>query len=340
MSGDFHPLADARHCRGRGGRGLDRIRRLPGAPAGRAAQRRVPARACRVRTRRHRADRHRWPAWRSAASGRARSWAAPSSSTRRPRAARSRDQIAVPLRYSGRLRGGADGSGILAIASATMAGAIKEITIERGLDAREFVLFRLRRRRSPSRCKPCARTSHSGVIVPPHPGNFSALGMLLADASSDDTRTFIRALDGSAASTMDATFAEMEAAMSSAFSTEFAAQDIHSSATPRCDIEVRSTPSAVDVGGLSNAEAIAEAFEQQYRRRYGHADASGCRRIRRAAAHRRAARRPARSHQHLQIGAERTHAASTACATCTSRTSPAGWRPRSSAARRCRSASR
>ena len=54
---------------------------------------------------------------------------------------------------------------------------------------------RLRRRR-PTRLSELARElGIADLIIPPEPGNFSALGMILSGARVDDTQTFLRPLD-------------------------------------------------------------------------------------------------------------------------------------------------
>src|SRR5262249_57039176 len=100
------------------------------------------------------------------------------------------DRIARPLGYTG-----ADGltrmaDGIISLATVIMAGAIKQLSVEHGLDPREFGLF----------CYGGGGPLHAGalarelsiptVVIPPEPGNFSAVGMLLADARLDLSKTF------------------------------------------------------------------------------------------------------------------------------------------------------
>ena len=49
------------------------------------------------------------------------------------------------------------------------------------------------------------------VIVPPHPGNFSTLGMLIAGARIDLARTLVATLDDAALGGIESVFDEMEA---------------------------------------------------------------------------------------------------------------------------------
>src|ERR1044071_6487258 len=75
-----------------------------------------------------------------------------------------------------------------------MATAIKEITIERGKDIRDFELF-VFGGGGPLHGPSLARELRiPRVTVPPEPGNFSALGMLFADARIDESHTFFAPL--------------------------------------------------------------------------------------------------------------------------------------------------
>ena len=99
-------------------------------------------------------------------------------------------RIAEPLGYAGR-----DGlirmaDGIISLATVIMAGAIKKISVEHGLDPRDFVLF-CYGGGGPLHASALARElSIPTVVIPPEPGNFSAVGMLLADARLDVSKTF------------------------------------------------------------------------------------------------------------------------------------------------------
>ena len=80
-------------------------------------------------------------------------------------------------------------SGILAIANATMANAVRAVTTERGLDPRDFALVAYGGA-GPLHAVDIARElAISRVIVPVAPGHFSAFGMLVADLRREYART-------------------------------------------------------------------------------------------------------------------------------------------------------
>jgi N-methylhydantoinase A len=72
--------------------------------------------------------------------------------------------------------------GVLIIANLTMSSIIKKVSIARGYDPRDFTLF-CYGGGGPLHGVELARALKiPRVIVPPEPGNFSALGMVLADS--------------------------------------------------------------------------------------------------------------------------------------------------------------
>jgi N-methylhydantoinase A len=80
-------------------------------------------------------------------------------------------------------------SAIVEIADENMASAIKMVTLERGADPRQFSLLAFGGA-GPLHAASLARRLHiATVIVPLHPGNFSALGLLLSDVRVDKVWT-------------------------------------------------------------------------------------------------------------------------------------------------------
>ena len=79
--------------------------------------------------------------------------------------------------------------GIVEIAVARMVSAIKAITVGKGLDPRDFALL-VYGGAGPMHAAFIAEELSIGrIVVPPAPGNFSALGLLLADHSRNLVRT-------------------------------------------------------------------------------------------------------------------------------------------------------
>jgi N-methylhydantoinase A len=161
--------------------------------------------------------------------------------------------------------------GIIALGTVTMAAAIRRITVERGLDPREFALFAFGGG-GPLHVSTLAHELHiPEVIVPPEPGIFSALGMLLADARIDETRTVLRPLDAAALPDIEQAFTEMERAMAEALRRELDVDGaeivVQRSAQLRFHGQRHFVRTPLPAG--ADLAAMREAFETLYRQRYG-----------------------------------------------------------------------
>jgi len=182
------------------------------------------------------------------------------------------EQIATPLGYAGEEGAIEMAEGSLAIATVTMAGAIRKVSIEHGLDPRDFVLFAY------GGCGPlhAAALAHElsipTVIVPPEPGNFSAIGMLLADARIDSAKTFTGLLDDGIIVAMEREFRTIEEEAAAALGREFGATDVFFTRHAEMRYRGQRHNIKVPVTGLKSAAAIREAFTRDYKARYGHAD--------------------------------------------------------------------
>src|SRR6266852_8331726 len=79
--------------------------------------------------------------------------------------------------------------GIVTIAVARMTSAIREISIQRGHDPRDFTLIAYGGAGPMHALALAQEIGIPRVLVPRHPGNFSALGLLASDIKHDDVRT-------------------------------------------------------------------------------------------------------------------------------------------------------
>jgi N-methylhydantoinase A len=182
-------------------------------------------------------------------------------------------RIATPLNYAGR-----DGmiqmaDGIISIATVMMAGAIRKISIEHGLDPRDFILFSYGGGGPLHSCALAHELSIPTVVIPPEPGNFSAIGMLLADARIDTSKTFVGILDDKTVPAMAEIFGAMEGDSAAALTAEFGTSDVFFERHAEMRYRGQRHNIKVPVSGLQDVTAIRTAFERDYKRRYGHADA-------------------------------------------------------------------
>ncbi len=114
-------------------------------------------------------------------------------------------------------------SGIVRIATTNMAYAIRQVTIERGFDPREFAMLCIG-----GGCGLFAgglldELEFKSVIVPNMPAVFSAWGLLNADYREDVSRTLLTALDDKTGPLLADAFGEMEERTRAALATTTAA---------------------------------------------------------------------------------------------------------------------
>ena len=115
--------------------------------------------------------------------------------------------VAKPLGLDVALAAG----GIIAIATAAMANAVRAVTTERGLDPRDFVLIAYGGA-GPLHAVDVARElAIRKVIIPQAPGTFSAFGMLTADLRREYAQTYRTPLTAEGLRGTETFFATLEA---------------------------------------------------------------------------------------------------------------------------------
>ena len=182
-------------------------------------------------------------------------------------------KIAEPLGYAGSEGMTRMADGIVSLATVIMAGAIKKVSVEHGLDPREFVLF-CYGGGGPLHASALARElSIPTVVIPPEPGNFSAIGMLLADARIDVSKTFTGALDERTVASLKETFADMEGVARAILVRDFATGEVLFERFGEMRYVGQRHNIKVPLPDTADPSAIRAAFDRDYKRRYGHADA-------------------------------------------------------------------
>jgi N-methylhydantoinase A len=166
--------------------------------------------------------------------------------------------------------------GIVTIAETKMAGAIRQISVERGHDPREFTLLGFGGASPPFVCNLARALSMSRAMVPVSPANFSARGMLSADIVYDFTQTRLLTLDDIPVSEIEATMAEMIAKGRAALSGDGIDEAQH---TMLCSLDMKywgqgehSVTVPLTNGSISEADRakLTEAFHLGHERAYGH----------------------------------------------------------------------
>ena len=182
------------------------------------------------------------------------------------------ERVARPLGYGDREGAVRIAEGILSIATVSMAGAIRRVSIEHGRDPRDFVLFAYGGGGPLHASALAHELSIPTIVIPPEPGTFSATGMLLADARLDQSATFVSPANEETLGTMERTFAEMEKSTKAALDAEFGAQHVHFTRYAEMRYRGQRHNIRVPLDAACTFVQLRAAFERDYGRRYGHAD--------------------------------------------------------------------
>jgi N-methylhydantoinase A len=166
--------------------------------------------------------------------------------------------------------------GILEISAWNQAHALRQISVQRGLDVRDFVLATFGGSGSLLACRLAGILGLAGVVVPLDPGTVSAYGLLTVDVRTDHVRTAVQRDDALDLRRVAAVYAELELAALGALAAEgFAAGDGQLVRTADLRYagqayEVRVTAPGGPVDAAF-ARAVAGAFHAGHRARYGYA---------------------------------------------------------------------
>jgi N-methylhydantoinase A len=164
--------------------------------------------------------------------------------------------------------------GIATIADGAMSLAVRAVSVNRGIDPRDTAMIAFGGA-GPLHAVAIAREiSIPQVVIPKLPGNFSALGMLMAQWRQDFVRTLIGELDRLQAGQVAQAFADLREAGAAALKRDGLSGGAFSFAA---DLRYRGQEHtiAVRVTGpddlTGNKAAIRQRFDAQHDRRYGHA---------------------------------------------------------------------
>ena len=117
-------------------------------------------------------------------------------------------------------------AGILEVSAWNQANAVRQITVKRGLDVRDFTLVTFGGSGSLLVCPLIEILGVRGVLVPPNPGNVSAFGLLTVDVRTDYVRTCVARQSELDYAAMEAIYAALTAQAQDALTAQgFAAPE-------------------------------------------------------------------------------------------------------------------
>ncbi len=149
-------------------------------------------------------------------------------------------------------------------------GAIREITVERGLDPREFSLVAFGGA-GPMLAPLLAREMElPEVVVPPAPAVFSAWGMLMSDLEYDLGQTVLTMLDDAALARMESVFAHLETEADKVLAAQSVPPE-NRVLLRRLDLRYNGQEHTLSIDlEAADEHSAAAKFHQKHQERYGH----------------------------------------------------------------------
>src|SRR3954471_198963 len=111
-------------------------------------------------------------------------------------------------------------TGILEISAWNQANALRQVTVKRGLDVRDFTLTTFGGSGSLLLCRLMDILGVPTVLVPPNPGNVSAFGLLTVDVKNDYVQTHVSLASALDPGVVAAAYDDLTARAADALSTE------------------------------------------------------------------------------------------------------------------------
>ena len=177
------------------------------------------------------------------------------------------DQLGLPA--------GDAADGVIRLAVAQMAGALRQVSVQRGIDPREYTLIAFGGAGPLHAGLLLRELGFRAVLIPRYPGLFAATGLLATDLRIDESRTVLRVLGPGLAADLASWYAET-------------AQDLtarlRADGIPRTRVRLAASADCRFVGqgyelsipviprGRAGVASLAARFRDAHLRTYGHAD--------------------------------------------------------------------
>jgi N-methylhydantoinase A len=161
--------------------------------------------------------------------------------------------------------------GMVEVANAVMEKALRVISVERGVDPRDYWLLAFGGAGGLHACELADRLRLSGVLLPSHPGALSALGILLSKVVRDFSLTRVLPLGSQALTEARRVFQQLDAKAREAMAQEeIGGAHIHLLHT--LDLRYAGQGFEIEMPEHRHPESLAAAFHAAHRQRYGYAD--------------------------------------------------------------------
>ena len=187
-----------------------------------------------------------------------------------------REQIAEPLELD--LMEAA--YGVHLMANSAMMRSVRSVSTERGRDVRDFALVAFGGSGPIHACGMAGTLEMEEIVVPPHPGLFSAFGLLAADIEHHQVQTYYKNTDEVDLEELDTTLTRLERETREMLSAEGFSEEgirIQRSADMRYAGQSYELTIPVPSGqlGPNHISDLEEAFEKEHEKTYGHRGSLG-----------------------------------------------------------------
>ncbi len=184
-------------------------------------------------------------------------------------AQRSRDAIATLAQRIG-LSIEETAAGVVRIVDAQMAKVLRIVTVERGLDPRDFSMVAFGGNGPLHGCALAEELGVRRMLVPPNPGVFSAHGLLVAELRASFVRPVLRETTSVTDAEIAGLFDELETLGRRTLHEQGASED-RIQFIREYDARYSGQSFELDVPHQSNGAGVAQHFHERHERRYGYA---------------------------------------------------------------------
>ena len=166
-------------------------------------------------------------------------------------------------------------TGILEISAWNQANALRQVSVKRGLDVRDFMLTTFGGSGSLLACRLIDVLDLAGVVVPQNPGNVSAFGLLTVDVKNDYVQTHVARHTSLDHEAVERILDDLTGKAAVALDTEGFAREHHQYVRTvdlryfgqAYEVRVPAPPGSVDE---AYAAAVAARFHDEHRQLYGY----------------------------------------------------------------------
>ncbi|MBV9271723.1 MAG: hydantoinase/oxoprolinase family protein, partial [Candidatus Eremiobacteraeota bacterium] len=184
-------------------------------------------------------------------------------------AARSHDAVAK-LATQLQLSVPETAAGIVSLVDSEMAKVLRIVTVERGLDSRDFTLVAYGGNGALHGCALAAELGVRRIVVPARPGVFSAEGLLDADLRIAFVEPLLKTADAINDREIDAAFERLQERARAALVTQGASAD-RIGYRREFDARYAGQSFEIDIQAMENIDRSVRGFHEKHRLRYGYA---------------------------------------------------------------------